>query len=190
MAAELARWPRRPSAKTPPASARDCETRFSPGLGRFPWRRAGQHTPVLLTGRSHGQRSLVEGRKESDAEATWHTLKESLQVFDKANGVIRHDPRHDTREQMWRDGLCGVWGLTFTSVLYFILTLSPSCLVKFLTTPNQKKIMYVGPKPPAFLGPSGVSGEPAMHLRLADHKPSKVAAPSRALPGPPDGNQH
>ena len=63
---------------------------------------------------------------ESDAEATWHTLKESLEVFDKANGVIRHDPRRDTHEQMWIDGLRGVWRLTFTSFLYFILTLSPS----------------------------------------------------------------
>ena len=30
-----------------------------PGLGRFPWRRARQPTPVFLAGKSHGQRSLV-----------------------------------------------------------------------------------------------------------------------------------
>ena len=30
-----------------------------PGLGRFPWRRKWQSTPVLLPGKSHGQRSLV-----------------------------------------------------------------------------------------------------------------------------------
>ena len=30
-----------------------------PGLGRFPWRRAWQPTPVFLAGKSHGQRSLV-----------------------------------------------------------------------------------------------------------------------------------
>ena len=29
------------------------------GLGRYSWRRAWQPTPVLLTGKSHGQRSLV-----------------------------------------------------------------------------------------------------------------------------------
>ena len=28
------------------------------GLGRFPWRRKWQHTPVFLPGKSHGQRSL------------------------------------------------------------------------------------------------------------------------------------
>ena len=41
-----------------------------PGLGRFPWRRKWQPTPVLLPGKSHGQRSLVAygpwGCKKSD----------------------------------------------------------------------------------------------------------------------------
>ena len=32
----------------------------TPGLGRFPWRRAWQPTPVFLPGESHGQRSLGE----------------------------------------------------------------------------------------------------------------------------------
>ena len=29
---------------------------FVPGLGRFPWRRAWQPTPVFLPGEPHGQR--------------------------------------------------------------------------------------------------------------------------------------
>ena len=41
-----------------------------PGLGRSPWRREWQSTPVFLPGKFHGQRSLVgyspRGRKESD----------------------------------------------------------------------------------------------------------------------------
>ena len=32
----------------------------TPGLGRFPWRRAWQPIPVFLPGESHGQRSLGE----------------------------------------------------------------------------------------------------------------------------------
>ena len=49
-----------------------------PGLGRFPWRRACQPTPVFLPGESHGQRGLAgyspRGLKESDTtEATEHT---------------------------------------------------------------------------------------------------------------------
>ena len=41
-----------------------------PGLGRFPWRRPWQPTPVFLPGESHGQRSLAGyspwGYKELD----------------------------------------------------------------------------------------------------------------------------
>ena len=32
---------------------------FSPWVGKIPWRRAQQSTPVFLPGESHGQRSLV-----------------------------------------------------------------------------------------------------------------------------------
>ena len=41
---------------------------FNPWVGKMPWRRKGQSTPVSLSGKSHGQRSLVGcspwGRKE------------------------------------------------------------------------------------------------------------------------------
>ena len=43
---------------------------FSPWVGKIPWRRAWQPTPVFLPGESHGQRSLEgcspQGHKESD----------------------------------------------------------------------------------------------------------------------------
>ena len=46
------------------------ETGFNPWVGKIPWRRKWQSTPVLLPGKSHGQRSLVgyspQGRKELD----------------------------------------------------------------------------------------------------------------------------
>ena len=42
-----------------PANAGDIRDGGStPGLGRLPWRRAWQPTPVFLPGESHGQRSL------------------------------------------------------------------------------------------------------------------------------------
>ena len=45
--------------------------RFNPWVGKIPWRRAWQFTPVFLPGESHGQRSLVGyspwGCKESDS---------------------------------------------------------------------------------------------------------------------------
>ena len=44
--------------------------RFGPWVGKIPWRRAWQPTPVFLSGESHGQRNLVGyspwGHKESD----------------------------------------------------------------------------------------------------------------------------
>ena len=33
--------------------------RFDPWVGKIPWRRKWQHTPVFLPGKSHGQRSLA-----------------------------------------------------------------------------------------------------------------------------------
>ena len=46
------------------------ETGFDPWVWKIPWRRKWQSAPVLLPGKSHGQRSLVGyspwGRKESD----------------------------------------------------------------------------------------------------------------------------
>ena len=50
---------------------------FDPWVGKIPWRRAWQPSPVLLPGESHGQRSLAGygllGCKESDmTEVTEH----------------------------------------------------------------------------------------------------------------------
>ena len=46
------------------------EIGFNPWVGKIPWRRKWQPTPVLLPGKSHGWRSLVGyspwGRKELD----------------------------------------------------------------------------------------------------------------------------
>ena len=46
------------------------DPRFNPWVGKIPWRRKWQPTPVFLPGESHGRRSLVgyspRGRKESD----------------------------------------------------------------------------------------------------------------------------
>ena len=53
--------------------------RFNPWVGKIPWRRKWQSTPVLLPGKSHGQRSLVGysswGHKELDMTERLHFLK-------------------------------------------------------------------------------------------------------------------
>ena len=64
--------------KNPPAKAGDDKRRgCDPWVGKIPWRRAWQPSPVFLPGESRGQSSLVgcspKGHKESDTtEATYH----------------------------------------------------------------------------------------------------------------------
>ena len=63
---------------------------FDPWFGKMPWRRKWQSTPVLLPGKSHGQRSLVGystwGCKKSDTterlhfthDANWRIFKDAV----------------------------------------------------------------------------------------------------------------
>ena len=52
-----------------------------PWVGKIPWRRKWQSTPVLLPGESHGQRSLVGyslwGRKKSDTTERLKSVSQS-----------------------------------------------------------------------------------------------------------------
>ena len=45
--------------KNPPTNARRRRHGFDPWVGKIPWRRKWQPTPVFLAGKFHGQRSLV-----------------------------------------------------------------------------------------------------------------------------------
>ena len=58
------------AVKNLPANSGDKRGRFNGWVGKIPWRRAWQLTPVFLPGEPHGQRSLMGyspwGRKESD----------------------------------------------------------------------------------------------------------------------------
>ena len=64
------------SGKEPSCHCRRYKRRgFDPCMGKIPWRRAWQPTPVFLPGESHGQRRLAgyspQGHRESDTtEAT------------------------------------------------------------------------------------------------------------------------
>ena len=70
--------------KNPPAKAgRRKRHRLDPWVGKIPWRRAQQPTPIFLPGESQGQRSLVgfspQRRTELDmTEATAHTHTQSM----------------------------------------------------------------------------------------------------------------
>ena len=58
--------------------------RFNPSVGKIPWRKKWQPTPVLLPGESHGQRSLMGygpwGRKESDTTEATQNVRRSQEV--------------------------------------------------------------------------------------------------------------
>ena len=48
-----------PVVKNPPVNAGHVRCRFDPWVGKIPWRKAWQLTPVFLPGKSHGQRNLA-----------------------------------------------------------------------------------------------------------------------------------
>jgi len=49
------------SGKEPTCQCRRLKRhRFDPWVGKIPWKRAQQPTPVFLPGESHGQRSLAD----------------------------------------------------------------------------------------------------------------------------------
>ena len=66
--------------KNLPANAGDLRHGFNPWVGKIPWRRAWQPTPVFLPGESYAQRSLMDyspwGLKESDI--SMHTRKKCV----------------------------------------------------------------------------------------------------------------
>ena len=64
-------FPGAASGKEPTCQCRRLKRgEFYPWVGKIPWRKAWQPTPVFLPGESHGQRSLVgyspQGHKESN----------------------------------------------------------------------------------------------------------------------------
>ena len=60
---------------------------FDPWVGKIPWRRKWQPTPVFMPGESHGQRSQVGyrpwGCKESDTTERLHFHSFTLQIAEK-----------------------------------------------------------------------------------------------------------
>ena len=70
--------------KEPACRCRRCKRlRFDPWVGKTPWRRKWQPTPVFLPGECHGQRSLAGyspwGRKEPDTLKQLSTQASSVQ---------------------------------------------------------------------------------------------------------------
>ena len=79
--------------KNPPANGGDVrDVGLIPGLGRFPWRRAQQPTPVCLPGESHGRRSLEGcpvGFKEGHDWSDWACTQASNKIIHSCHGESR-----------------------------------------------------------------------------------------------------
>ena len=73
--------------KNLPVSVGDTRHGFDPWVGKIPWRRAWQSTPVFLAGESHGQRSLMvtvyrEAKSRTQLkELSTHTWRLDLECF-------------------------------------------------------------------------------------------------------------
>ena len=67
--------------------------RFSPWVGKIPWRRAWKPTPVFLSGKSHGQRSLVgySPWSHTDTDMTEQLSAHSIQ---KIENIILDSPKN------------------------------------------------------------------------------------------------
>ena len=79
--------------KNMPANAGDVRDSFNPWVGKTPWRRAWQPTPVFLPEESHGQRRQVGyspwGRKESDTtEGLTLSLLYTIKFFESHNVIV------------------------------------------------------------------------------------------------------
>ena len=93
------------SGKDPACQCRRCKRRwFSPWVGKIPWRRAWQPTPLFLPGESQGQRSLAGcsswGHKELDMT---ERLRFPLSRIGEGNG----NPLQCSCLENPRD--CGAW---------------------------------------------------------------------------------
>ena len=101
---------------------------FSACVGKIPWRRAWQPTPVFLPGESHGQRSLA-GTDFIEGNITMLQILGSVILIVYASYMILHNPANDQvkdtndKDDNTRDAITG-----------FLFTLS-NPLILFLVIP-------------------------------------------------------
>ena len=67
-----------------------CRTRgFDPWVGKIPWRRERQPTPVFLPGKSHGQRSQVGYRPQKSQTTTQQLYNNNILLLIPINASER-----------------------------------------------------------------------------------------------------
>ena len=95
---------------------------FDPWVGKIPWGRKWQSTPVLLPGKSHGQRRLVGyspwGCKESD-------MTERLYLYHRP---VSNNNKNNTFKYHWFN-TTKYYFLLIQNLLWFQRTPQVSCLL-------------------------------------------------------------
>ena len=85
--------------KNSSASAEDAgDPGFDPWIGKIPWRRKWQPTPVFLPGKAHGQRSLV-GYSLGGHKVL--KKKKKIRILDKSSLHGRYTKYQSERQQGW-----------------------------------------------------------------------------------------
>ena len=84
--------------KNPPANRR---RGFDPWVGKIPWRRKGQRTPVFLPGKFHGQRSLA-GYSPWDHRVRHELVTEQAHTHTHRNEDIRRQVPAPRKAQLNR----------------------------------------------------------------------------------------
>ena len=102
--------------------------RFDPWVGKIPWRRSWQPTPIFLPGRSHGQRSLAGyspwGHKELDKiEVTEHTPTHAT-VFPRTAAPFYLSTSN-------------AWGPSVSTLFFFLI------VVGFVIHGNESAMIYM-----------------------------------------------
>ena len=95
------------AVKKLPCQNRHKRHRFDPWVGKIPWRRAWQPTPVFLLGESHGQRSLAAVVHR--ATKSWTQLKQLSTHPHKISLLLKEQ----VIIMVWQiGGLVKIWDLT------------------------------------------------------------------------------
>ena len=128
---------------------------FNPQVGKAPWRRAWQPTPVFLPGESHGQRSLasysLQGHTESDMtqqlnhhcsprlEESLSNYKDSAQPKERNEIIFKKEEGNsdtETREKM-RRAETRVMSLHSTDCRHLVATSQACCHLDFGRLPSR-----------------------------------------------------
>ena len=99
-----------------------CRSGFDPWVGKIPWRKAQEHTPVFLPREFHGQKSLVgyspQGHTELDiTEATQHTYIHKRKEHKNPISLLQICPEssvHCSTLQIVPDHCLWAYVITFT----------------------------------------------------------------------------